>query len=123
MENQITPINDYIYSFFKNQFKELEPSDIKFQRVFDRFEYLLALVLSDINLKIKGRAWMGSGAFLWREAEDRYSVTVEVMTEFQRLKEEWLPLKAGLFEGSIDRANYVIKEYNIILKENRKNLF
>jgi hypothetical protein len=123
MENQITPINDYIYSFFKNQFKELEPSDIKFQRVFDRFEYLLALVLSDINLKIKGRAWMGSGAFLWREAEDRYSVTIEVMTEFQRLKEEWLPLKAGLFEGSIDRANYVIKEYNIILKENRKNLF
>jgi hypothetical protein len=103
------PVNEYLHGFLRPALREFVPSDSDYDDVFDRFEYLFALVWVDQNSKSATAGWIPLGRFM-----RKYSVLSNVLhhgetigktieTEFERGGENWPPLRAGLFGGSTER--------------------
>ena len=101
LERRRTPLNDRLYEVLRKPFAELLPDDIQYQRAFDRFEYLFALVYMDVN---KG-AWAPPGRYSWNSGSCYPGIWIvqEVDSEIKEFGNEWPPLKAGLFGGDMQR--------------------
>ena len=89
--------------------REIVPSDQEYERAFDRFEYLWALMHVDATLGTEHwhEGWGPVGRFGWqrRPRGDRESAVVA--REMERSGGAWPPLAAGLFAGSLDRLTEV----------------
>lgn len=99
MEKRVTPLSDHLLGVLREPLREFLPDDEVFQDSFDRFELFLAIqhaVLTD---------WPGSpiGRFGWRNrrfSPDR-QIAKRVLLEASEAGEIWLPLRAGLFGGTL----------------------
>jgi len=107
--NKYTPISDHLSDVLREPFKELLPEDFLYQRAFDRFEYLRALVHSDLNQKLNGRTYFPIGSFGWRNIHYGDDIMNEIESEIQEDGEGWSPLKSGLFDGSLERFREIKK--------------
>jgi hypothetical protein len=105
LERHLTPTCDHLFQILREPLREFLPDDAAYEQRFDRFEYLLALVYADLS----NDEWGPIGCFIWRDGrlngEDR--VAGRIKKEANAAGEDWPPLKAGLFKGSIDRFNEV----------------
>lgn len=110
-EREYTPLNNHIYELLRKPLKGFLPDEVHYQKCFDRFEYLLALVHSDLNLKSGYDGWGPIGCFGWRRG-----IIGEIEIEIANMGNNWLPLKAGLFDGSIDRFKTVKTMYHNLIK-------
>lgn len=106
-EREYTPINNHLYELLREPLRGFLPDDILYKKCFDRFEYLLALVHCDLDLKKGHDGWGPIGCFGWRR-----DVLEEIEREAADAGEKWPPLKAGLFDGSIERFKEVKKTYD-----------
>jgi hypothetical protein len=113
MLNKRTPINNRLYNILRDPLREFLADDIKYQRCFDKFEYLMALIHADI-MKEQGRnPWGPEGCFSWRYRRFAgYNIFDEVGSEVSEAEDEWPLLKEGLFGGSISRFNSVKSKYD-----------
>jgi hypothetical protein len=70
---------------------------------FLRFEYLFALASAAENKKQHGYIAAPVGSYAWEQFL-RYPphITKETDVEFERMKGDWPPLKAGLFGGDAE---------------------
>lgn len=108
-----TPLNDHMFALLREPLREILPQDNQYQDCFDRFEYLLALVHCDLLEKQGGNIWGPVGCFGWRYELDREnSIMTKIETELTEQGEEWLPLKVGLFDGSLERLRQLKAEYD-----------
>lgn len=99
--NKYTPLSEYLHSTLRPSMDELLQLGLEFDRIFDRFEILLALVHGENYLN----SWGPVGRFGWK-LRNRSSETSEwaaLETEAKEKGEDWGPLRAGLFGGSMDR--------------------
>lgn len=102
-----TPFSDHIHRFLRGPFRDVLPQDAEYDMLFDRFEYLLALVHLDLK-KQRGVLpdWAPVGRFGWRNnirvGENNIASLIE--SEIRSAGEEWPPLRVGLFGGSSERA-------------------
>lgn len=110
-EKEYTPLNNHLYELLREPLKGFLPDEVHYQKCFDRFEYLLALVHSDLNLKSGYDGWGPIGCFGWRRG-----IIGEIETEIANMGNNWLPLKVGLFDGSIDRFKTVKTMYHDLIK-------
>ena len=104
LEKQKTPISDYLYTKLRNWFLEVLPDNDSYQKCFDRFEYLYALVYVDLHEKKTKMIRGPIGCFGYRD-RSFYESTIMCITETEARNagNDWEPLKAGLFDGSIER--------------------
>lgn len=107
MKDHYTPLNDHLFELLREPLREFLPQDRHHQKCFDRFEYLLALVYADIYHKHGGGALGPVGCFGWRR-----SIIKEIEIEVKEAGNEWLPLKAGLFDGSTERFQFIKAEFD-----------
>jgi hypothetical protein len=87
-----------------------------YEDLFDRFEIFLTLTYSDFNNRNNNSDWGPPGRFVWK----RYggsSVFIEFKTEADNFKNEWEPIKTGLFQGSYDRFVQVHNNMSAIMSE------
>lgn len=98
METRYTPLSDHLYEVLREPLKEFLPQDVRYQKCFDRFEYLFSLVHIDFNLRQGYGDWGAVGSFGWRR-----DIISEIKLEFKKAGRNWAPLKAGLFDGSVER--------------------
>ncbi|MEW6455121.1 MAG: SIR2 family protein [Acidobacteriota bacterium] len=113
MERRYTPISDLLEEKLREPFKESLSDDTQYKKCFDRFEYLLALVHADLRQKQIGDVWGPIGCFGWRGR--RYPekwIIKEIELEVTQAGKNWLPLKHGLFEGSLERFLNVKTEFD-----------
>jgi uncharacterized caspase-like protein len=101
-------------------FKLLQPllDDLLFlgrdyETYFDRFEVLNALACADHLKADSGRAWGPFGRFAWKyrrgfSEEDPFR---QMIQEAESQREDWPPIKSGLFQGSCDRFLEIASEY------------
>ena len=101
----LTPASAYLFSVLREPLRDLLPRDARYLECFDRFEALLALVHADLRQREGQRWWAPMGCFAWRRT-DR-PVWVALDAELGQLGDAWLPLRAGLFGGSVDRFREV----------------
>jgi hypothetical protein len=94
-----TPLNDFLHDTLRDSLRSLLPGDEDYENCFDRFEYLYALVHSDLRREPGERYWAPPGRFVWRwrfveGARSRPLFSDEEAVEI---------LEAGLFQGSDER--------------------
>ena len=115
LERHKTPTSDHLFTILKEPLSTLAIDEVEYQGAFDRFEYLYALVHGDLYQKegSMGRIWGPIGCFLWRTG-----ILEEVGHEIAEQGNNWLPLKAGFFGGSLERANEVREQINGLVYRN-----
>ena len=69
MERRYTPVSERFFQVLRNQLKDFLPDDVEYERHFDRFEYMFALVEADLAEK-EGWGHQGfTGRFSWKGME------------------------------------------------------
>jgi hypothetical protein len=121
-ENHFVPFNDRLCyeSGLREALRDYVPDDQDFIRMFDRFEYFLGLVHWDLSDKEDGRGWAPIGCFYHRYGaayhRDLIRVIKEVLAEADVAGQQWAPLKAGLFDESLDRFRKVAQGYSELIE-------
>ncbi|MBI1939475.1 MAG: SIR2 family protein [Ignavibacteriales bacterium] len=106
-----TPFNDYLASFFQPFFADYILDKNKFYSLFDKFEYVLALIYADITETGNYGFWAPAGSFGWRNRiySPDNTASIVFQKEMDKLKSEHPILKVGLFNGSMERLIAVKK--------------
>ena len=106
------PISDHLFRVFREPLRKYLPDDTDYQKCFDRFEYLLALIHADLSDKFveSSRFWGPVGSF-----GDRLEVIADIVAEAIAAGNAWPPIQSGLFDGSIERFMEVKNGFNDIL--------
>lgn len=105
-----TPASDYLFKILREPLRNLIPRDAEYERNFDRFEYLLSLVSGDLYEKLESYTAWTVGSFLWRDRDHlglKESVLSSLYREIESAGGDWPGIKAGLFDGSVDRFKFI----------------
>jgi hypothetical protein len=119
MDRRHTPVSDYLLGELRSPLRDYTPGDEEYQSIFDRFEYLLALVHADLQRwTSRGEGWWGPiGCFAWRvEHFQKSSIMGAIGEEMEAAGANWAPLKAGLFGGSLEQARTAKSKFDTFLK-------
>jgi hypothetical protein len=104
LERNRTPRSSYLFEFFRPILDDLFSLGFGYERAFDEFEILYALEYANQYERDRDtfRYWGPIGRFAWkRNALD------EIVSEANAQGTNWLPVRSGLFNGSIDRFKEV----------------
>ncbi|HLE24361.1 MAG TPA: hypothetical protein VI935_01770, partial [Thermodesulfobacteriota bacterium] len=123
-------LNENIFKVLREPIKTFLSSGIDYQKFFDRFEYLHALIFADFWKKQTqgniGRStiWGPVGYFAFREyygQEPENLIPAEISKEIKQEQldagDDWPPLKAGLFDGSAERFQFIKNEFDTWVRE------
>ena len=110
-------VSDYLYKLLRNPLRAIEPDDRRYDKLFDRFEYLSAICYGDM---LGGRD-MPIGRFgrqFWYEEAGNILNTIEA--ELEKYGDNSPPLKGGICGGSIERfRKWKQQLYESLEKEER----
>jgi hypothetical protein len=110
LEQHHTPTSDRLFEVVRPPLRELIPDDRRFIDLFDRFEYLLALVHADVRQQVDSYSsvWGPVGQFGWRYRHQISKGPAGMLaTEIEAAGQAWAPLQAGLFGGSLEQAQKI----------------
>jgi hypothetical protein len=108
LERRRTPLSDRLVEVLRPWLAQLVPLAARYERQFDRFEYLLGLVHFDLRRR-ELRGWGPMGRFSWR-CEYGLGADAEVADELIGGGRHPL-LDAGLFLGTRDRLKESVEGY------------
>jgi hypothetical protein len=104
MERRYSPVSDHLYEVLRHPLREILPEDVQYQKCFDRFEYLLALIYADLHERQTGRIWAPVGCFGWRyHSYPEGSIMNEIEKEVNAVGDKWPLLLMGHFDGTTGR--------------------
>ncbi len=102
LERHHTPGSDLLHQTLRDPLRDFLPSQTTYDRVFDQWEYLLALVVADQRAFLGEREWAPIGRFGWRRVDFEH-IDQMMLQEAEQHKADWRPLRTGLFGGSLER--------------------
>lgn len=115
-ERQYVPRSEYLYKILQPLIDDLLFLGADYESVFDQFEILFALEYAHIHGKEGHRIWGPVGRFGWKYHNWGESSPFHyVVKEAELHGNEWTPIKAGFFDGSIDRFKEIAKEYSSLI--------
>lgn len=101
-----TPVSDHLHDSLRETLRQVIPSDEQYTAAFDRFEFLLGMIVADLKAHSTEDVYIPSpvvGSYAWRyKHAQSQGPRDSIKTELD--SEEWGALPGGLFGGSIDRA-------------------
>jgi len=114
-----TPLAEWLHSILRPTFIDQIPDDDSYDAEFDRAEVILgALSQDDVNqliAKTNGQSWARHsrwyGRSTHRAGHFRGNAAQDLVHEFEAAGNKWLPLEAGLFGGSSQRAKEALNAY------------
>jgi hypothetical protein len=116
MERDYTPLNNRLHQLLREPLREILTEDLHYEECFDRFEYLRALVHADLMEK-QGLPFAGpAGRFAWKLFRKPKAID-DIHQEVHEQKEQWPPLQAGLFNGSVSRFIEVENRYLSLIRQ------
>jgi hypothetical protein len=119
-----TPVNDYLFQTLRRPLQNLIPRETEYQRYFDRFEYLFALVSGDLYEKLEKHTAWTVGSFIWRDRDPlgfKESVLGDLYREIEGEGESWPGFKSGLFDGSMERFQFIKTKFDEALPRMRES--
>lgn len=110
-ERRFTPRSDYLHVLFAPILEEVLFLGSDYDNAFDRFEVLYALEHCHRYDTGSGtHRWGPVGRFAWKR-RDGGTALDQVILEAESERQDWPPIRAKLFGGSIDRFVQVAKDY------------
>src|SRR5207247_11017435 len=119
-ERHYTPRSEYFFNSLQPLLEDLLFLGRSYESLFDRFEVFLALTFADIRQQArpKGDLWGPPGRFAWKHKRGHgHSPFDELVSEAERSGDNWGPLQAGLFGGSIERFQRTALGYRALLQQ------
>ena len=105
-QSHYTPVSDHLHDSLRDALRQVILSDEQYTATFDRFEFLLGMIVADLKAHGVQGTYMPSpvvGSYAWRYKHAQGQGPRDwIKTELD--SEEWEGLLGGLFDGSIDRA-------------------
>ena len=115
-DRQYTPRSEYLFNVLQPDLEDTLFLGPNYELLFDRFELLYALSYAHIDTEARGRIWGPIGRFGWKQRLHPSPFTT-LLEEATQSGTEWLPLKAGMFGGSIDRFLELFHGYQSMLRQ------
>ncbi len=98
-EQKYVPRSEHFFQILEPMIQDLLFVGESYEELFDDFEVYSALVYIDVT----ERNWGPLGRFGWKYGRGNEGSYSRIIEEAERLKAEWPPLKAGMFDGSLER--------------------
>lgn len=115
-ERQYTPTSEYLFKQIQPVIDKLFFLGKGYEASFDEFEILYALVIADLRLHAEESVWGPIGRFGWKFSSRRENSPFgRIVTDATNLKEQWPPIKAGMFGGSYERFEKAAGEFEQVL--------
>jgi hypothetical protein len=105
-QNHYTPMSDRLFDVVRRFVRALIPDDAVYADLFDRFEYLVSLVYSNDRIRAGMGGWAPVGRIAWRWESiypPQKSQPQKIADEIEREGLNWLLLRRGLFDGSVEK--------------------
>ena len=115
-EQQYTPISEYLFKILQPSLDDLLFLGMDYERSFDEFEVLFALVTADSKKQRGQRPWGPIGRFGWKQSSRDGPPLSRVIDEALAAGADWEPLRAGFFGGKTDRFREIAIEYLALVK-------
>jgi hypothetical protein len=103
-----TPGSDRVFNLFSPIIQKYLPSVVDFENLFDRFEYLNALVLADYRASRDKSICGWRGRWIYRNRDYGGHVSELLKEERSQLGPNWPPITAGLF-ASVERFDEILE--------------
>lgn len=116
-ERQYTPMSEYLYKTLQPKLDDILFIGKSYDKSFDEFEVIFALVVADIRKQSGNSVWGPIGRFGWKGQWSGTAPISRLVAEAKALGESWEPIKAGLFGGNIERFNKVSSEFQQLISE------
>ena len=100
-KNYKTPISTYLNKKLRKHFQTIIANDNEYNDLFDIFEYFLSLNFKYHIDSFYGN-WAPWGEYHWRKnglLRKKASLFEEFFNEAEKSKNDWKPIKAGMFDG------------------------
>jgi uncharacterized caspase-like protein len=110
-DRNYTPMSEYLFKILQPKLDDILFIGKNYERSFDEFEALFALVVADLRKQRERSVWGPIGRFGWKGRHGNSPLS-RITDEALARGEEWEPLKAGLFGGDLARFNEVNDEFN-----------
>lgn len=118
-EKRITARTEYLLKILQPRLEDNLFLGADYEYYFDTFEVLLALEHADQYKSEKyGDYWGPIGRFGWKYIRGGESSPLHrIIKQAESMGEEWPPIKAGLFNGSIDRFKKAATAYSELVSK------
>lgn len=118
-QSKYTPFSNMLCQKIGPLFNQIIYNQNDFEDYFDIFEYFLSLNYSHIVGNKYGNKWVPWGRFKWRNlyrsrADNNFPLKA-FFDKGDKEKDEWLPIKNGMFNGSYDHYVSIKKEVDEFL--------
>lgn len=110
-DRHYTPMSEYLFKILQPKIDDILFIGKGYEKSFDEFEVLFALVVADRHKQNGKMLWAPIGRFGWKNQESDSSPLTRINIEAQTFGENWGPIKAGLFGGKLERFNEVFNEF------------
>lgn len=119
LERRYTPLSDYLSPEIQPLLDDIFFVGKRYDECFDTFEILLAWVVADLNIQKGHNLWGPVGRFAWKwqrsHGADQYTILERSALE---QRDNWPPIKAGMFGGDFSRLEVVMTGYRTDLMAN-----
>jgi hypothetical protein len=110
-ERQYTALSEYLYKLVQPELDDMLFLGKGYEDVFDEFEILFALVVADLKKQEGSHVWGPIGRFGWKNCGHGTSPFQKLRNEAAQYKNNWGPIKAGMFGGQYERYEEIAELY------------
>jgi hypothetical protein len=115
-ERHYVPRSEYLFRVLQPILEDLLFLGNGYEILFDKFEVFFALVYADLTFEgHRLRIWGPPGRFGWKYGSHENAFT-NIVIEAARMKDDWPPLKSGLFRSSYDHFKEISEGYEELLR-------
>lgn len=119
-QNYHTPISTYLSQSLKPYFIKNDFTEKEFEDLFDVFEYFLSLNYFYLVEPKWQNNWAPWGQYQWRKyysSRGNTNLLTTFFAESEKYKDDWLPIKDGMFDGKYDNFIIVKSKLDEFLKK------
>jgi hypothetical protein len=110
-QRQHVPCSERVHQLFSSIFLKQLPGVVAFDDLFDRFEFLCALVVADTRMQDETRWICGwFGRWIYRNRDYGENIRSTVKAERDRLGKDWAPIQTGVF-ASTERFDEIFERH------------
>ena len=99
-DRHFVPLSEYLFNALRDTISANLDLGRRYEALFDRYEVIAALTAAEMFYRTRQSTICLFGRFAWKHQRNISPLTV-LIQEAEHFGDEWPPLKAGLFNGSL----------------------
>jgi Caspase domain len=116
-QGQLLPLSEYMFKLLQPILEDILFLGRSYEPLFDKFEVIFALECSNNQVTDGHLPWGPPGRFAWKYRRDPSGPFQSLLEEANQQTDNWPPLRAGLFNGSLVQFRNIAAAYEDDLRK------